>query len=116
MTRKEFASSEKKQFYSYCVLALLMLIQISSLWSKFIIGAAYNYQGDHSGDSKFDIQEAIPDFTYAKYTMVTGVYYSFTYGAAALFAGMISDKYPRKRILFIVCICWNLTSFVNMLA
>lgn len=34
---------------------MLMLIQISSLLTKFLIGAAFNYQGKHSGDEKYDI-------------------------------------------------------------
>jgi hypothetical protein len=34
-----------KLWFSYGVLAVLMLSQISALWTKFIIGAAYNYEG-----------------------------------------------------------------------
>ena len=34
-----------KLCFSYGVLAVLMLSQISALWTKFIIGAAYNYEG-----------------------------------------------------------------------
>jgi hypothetical protein len=68
-----------------------MSVQLSNLWTKFIIGAAYNYQGVHTGEAKWDIQVAIPNFTYEKYTEVTGIYYSLTYGLAALFAGRVSD-------------------------
>ena len=86
-----------------------MLIQISSLWDKFIIVSAYSYQGDHNGDAKYDIRVAIPNFTDTKYSMVTGILYSFTYGTAILFAGAISDKYPRKILLFVMGVSWNLT-------
>lgn len=86
-----------------------MLIQISSLWDKFIIVSAYSYQGDHNGDAKYDISVAIPNFTVKKYSLVTGIFYSFTYGTAILFAGAISDKYPRKILLFVMGVSWNLT-------
>jgi len=45
-----------------------MSVQLSNLWTKFIIGAAYNYEGVHTGEAKWDIQVAIPNFTYVKYT------------------------------------------------
>jgi len=48
--------------------------------------------------------------------MVTGVYYSLTYGVAALFAGKLADRYPRKTLLIIMGFCWNLTSYGNMFA
>lgn len=48
--------------------------------------------------------------------MVTGVYYSLTYGAAALFAGIISDNFNRKRLLIVFGMFWNLTSYGNMFA
>jgi len=51
----EFDTSEHKLCFSYGVLAVLMMSQISALWTKFIIGAAYNYQGDHTGYAKWDI-------------------------------------------------------------
>ena len=47
VTRQEFTKDTKLQSYSYYVLAMLMLVQVSSLWTKFIIGAAYNFQGAH---------------------------------------------------------------------
>jgi hypothetical protein len=47
VTRLEFEKQEERRFYSWAVLGLLMLVQISSLLTKFIIGAAYNYQGDN---------------------------------------------------------------------
>lgn len=45
--------------------------------------------------------------------MVTGVFYSLTYGFSALSAGFVSDRFPRKRVLIAVGLCWNLTSFGN---
>jgi MFS family permease len=48
--------------------------------------------------------------------MVTGFYYSLVYGIAILFAGSISDKYPRRILLIIFGACWSLTSFGNMCA
>ena len=35
---------------------------------------------------------------------------------SALFAGKISDISPRVKLLICVCIMWNLTSFINMIA
>ena len=93
-----------------------MLSQISALWTKFIIGAAYNYQGVHSGEPRWDITVAIQGFTYTRYSMVTGVYYSLTYGIAALFAGRLSDRFSRKKLLVTMGILWNFTSYSNMLA
>ena len=93
-----------------------MFVQISTMWSKFIIGSAYNYDGNHTGNPKYDIQSSIPNFTYAKYTKLIGPYYSLTYGAAALFAGVVSDKYQRKLLLTVMCLIWNITSFVNSAA
>lgn len=88
-----------------------MSTQISALWTKFIIGSAYNYEGNHINQTRYDITVAIPNFTYLKYSEVTGIYYSLTYGLAALCAGMISDNFKRKTILAIVGVSWNLTSF-----
>lgn len=48
--------------------------------------------------------------------MVTGVYYSLTYGMAALFAGRLSDRFSRKKLLVIMGLFWNLTSYGNMFA
>lgn len=48
--------------------------------------------------------------------MITGFYYSMTYGLSALCAGKISDKLPRKSLLVSMCILWNLTSFANVIA
>lgn len=45
------------------MLVVLMLTQISSLWTKFIIGAAYNYGGANLGVPKYDIKAAI-DISY----------------------------------------------------
>jgi len=105
-----------KLCFSYGVLAVLMLSQISALWTKFIIGAAYNYQGKNSNDPKYDIRVAIPGFTYTRYSLVTGIYYSLTYGLTALFAGMLSDRFNRKTLLVIMGFLWNFTSYGNMLA
>ena len=93
-----------------------MLSQISALWTKFIIGAAYNYEGKNSGDPKYDIRSAINGFTYTRYSLVTGVYYSLTYGLTALFAGRLSDRFSRKSLLVIMGFLWNFTSYGNMLA
>lgn len=68
VTCQEFEKDTAKQSFSYLVLALLMSVQLSNLWTKFIIGAAYNYKGVHTGEAKWDIQVAIPNFTYVKYT------------------------------------------------
>lgn len=106
----------EKLCFSYSALAVLMLSQISALWTKFIIGAAYNYEGDNSGDPKFDITVAIQDFTYTKYSMITGVYYSLTYGMTALFAGRLSDRFSRKKLLVAMGFGWNFTSYGNMIA
>ena len=70
----------------------------------------------HSDEPRWDINAAIPNFTFARYSNITGVYYSLTYGGAALFAGMISDNLNRKWLLIVFGICWNLTSYGNMLA
>ena len=48
--------------------------------------------------------------------MVTGVFYSLTYGAAALIAGKLGDIFERKKLLISVCILWNMTSFITMVA
>ena len=93
ITRADYAADKPQISYSYLILGLLMAIQVSSLWSKFIIGAAFNYEGAHVGEPKYDIVDAIPGFSYGRYTEVTGVYYSLTYGLSALFAGLISDKF-----------------------
>ena len=89
---------------------------MSSLITKFLINSAYNYDGDNVGDPKYDMKAAIPNFTYYKYTQVTGFYYSLTYGTAALFSGKIADKFKRKKVLVGVCIFWNFTSLVTMMA
>ena len=71
----------ESRYYSYLVLSALLLVNISVQWSKFIIGAAYNYQGEHTGP-KWNITEAF-NFSYTQYTMVSGVFYSLTYGFSA---------------------------------
>jgi MFS family permease len=48
--------------------------------------------------------------------MITGIYYSLTFGLAVLVAGKISDRFPRRNLLMIFCLCWNLTSIGSMLA
>lgn len=47
---------------------------------------------------------------------MTGLFYSLTYGMSALFAGKISDKFKRIKLLIVVGIMWNMTSFINMIA
>lgn len=116
VTTKEFEVNKERRGAAFLILAMLMLVQISSLLTKFIISAAYNYEGKNTGDPKYDITVAFPNFTFTKYTEITGLYYSLTYGAAALIAGKISDKFQRKKLLTIVCILWNLTSLMNMVA
>lgn len=81
-----------------------------------IISSAYNYEGAHSDEPRWDMQTAIPNFTYSRYVSVTGLYYSLTYGMAALFAGMISDNLQRKALLIVVVVGWNLTSVVIAVA
>jgi hypothetical protein len=93
ITRADYIVDNPQISYSNLILGLLMAIQVSSLWSKFIIGAAFNYEGVHAGVPKYDIVDAIPGFSYGRYTEVTGVYYSLTYGLSALFAGLISDNF-----------------------
>lgn len=48
--------------------------------------------------------------------MVTGFYYSLTYGFSALMAGKISDVLARKPLLCTMAVLWNTTSFLNMIA
>lgn len=115
VTTIEFNQDKDKKWFSFCILAMLMGTQISSLWTKFIIGSAYNYDGVHNGEPRWDITAAIP-FTYTQYSEITGIYYSLTYGLAALCAGMISDNFSRKSLLAFVGVCWNLTSYGNVFA
>ena len=46
ITRKEFDLNQERWVYSYIVLSFLMFVQTSCLLNKFLIGSAYNYDGD----------------------------------------------------------------------
>ena len=115
INQQEYAKDQASKYLAGITLLVLMLTQISSLWTKFIIGAAYNYDGVHLDEPKYDIKAAI-SISYTQYSEITGLYYSLTYGMAALFAGRISDSYSRKILITLMCLMWNLTSFGNALA
>lgn len=86
------------------------------MWTKFIINAAFYYNGKNIGDPKYSITVAIPTFTYSAYSNVTGLYYSLVYAVTALFAGLASDSVPRKYLMIAIVVGYNLTSFCNMIA
>lgn len=59
---------------------------------------------------KYEIKEAIPYFTDARYGYVAGPLFSLIFGIMVLFGGSLSDKYTRKYILGISTIIWSLTT------
>ena len=63
INQQEYAKDQASKYLAGITLFVLMLTQISSLWTKFIIGAAYNYAGAHLGEPKYDIKAAI-DISY----------------------------------------------------
>lgn len=55
INEQEYEKDQTSKYLAGITLLVLMLTQISSLWTKFIIGAAYNYSGKHDGVPKYDI-------------------------------------------------------------
>lgn len=55
VTRQEFDVNDQRQKFVGIVVVMLCLIQISTMWTKFIINAAFYYDGKHKDDPKYDI-------------------------------------------------------------
>jgi MFS family permease len=59
---------------------------------------------------KYEIREAIPNFTTAKYGLVAGPLFSLIFGTLVLFTGSLADKFNRRYLLGSAAVCWSLTS------
>ncbi len=111
VTKVEFVASQNQKYQSYLVLFILMVVQMSAQWSKFLISTAFNYDGNNTANAKYNISKAIPNFNSTRFALLTGPLYSYTFGASILFAGVFSDKYSRKVLLTIVSLFWASTSY-----
>ena len=112
VTKLEFQQSRSDRIYSYFVLLLLVMIQISSQWQNFLISTTYYFQpkGEQVGDPKYNIRDSIPNFTDAKYGLLTGPVFYFFLGTCMLFAGAIANQYNRRLVLGAASICWATSS------
>ena len=63
-SKDEFFLNKRLRCFSWTVLIILLLAQISNQWQRFMIASAYDFKYTGDGDkSKYMIKEAIPDFT-----------------------------------------------------
>ena len=63
-TKDEFNLNKSLRCFSWTVLIVLLLAQISNQWQRFMIGStyAYEYTGDED-PKKYEIKTDIPNFT-----------------------------------------------------
>lgn len=110
--RREFSVDSEQRLYSWAVLMVLLTVQISNQWQRFVISTAYYFvPPDGEGeDDKYEIKNAIPNFTDARYGYVAGPLFSLCFGTLVLFTGGFSDAFTRKYILGFAAVLWSLTS------
>ena len=94
--------------YSWLVAVLLTCTQISNQWNRFVIGSAYYYT---STSPKYNMQEAIPALTSAKYGLVTGLIFNTPFSIMVLMTGTIAQRFNRKYLLGIASLLWSLSSY-----
>ena len=111
----EGSSLEKEhalRLYSWIVLLILLTVQISNQWQRFMISTAYYFipNDDHSDPQKYEITAAIPHFTDARYGYVAGPLFYLCFGTLVLFTGSFADNFSRRYLLGIAAVLWSLTS------
>jgi MFS family permease len=116
--RREFGQAGGQYRYAMIVIALLTATSVSNQWQRFTIASAYQIvpqEGDQP-DPKTMMQFALPDFTFAKYSLVTGPAFTLFYATSVLFTGVLADNFNRKWLLFIASISWSLMSIATAFA
>ena len=103
--------SSKERRYAWLVIVILLFVNISNQWQRFVISTSYYYKPDgREPVEKYSMREAIPNFTDAKYGLVAGPVFTLCYAVLILFTGSLADLYSRKTLLAVGSICWSLTS------
>ena len=112
---QEFKETETTRVQSWIALTILLLVQISNQWQRFLISTTYNFVVDvptskYYQNPKFEIQYAITGFTPARYGIVAGPLFSLIFGTLVLFSGRFADVFKRNLLLGSAAICWSITS------
>jgi len=116
-----FEQSKPQRLLAWLTLGILLTIQISNQWQRFIISTAYQYYTldptkPGYNDPKYEMQLAIPGFTAANYGLVAGPFFSLIFGTLVLFTGSLADKFNRRFLLGIAAVAWSLTSLGTSVA
>jgi len=107
----EYAAKPEDIKFSWFVLLLLLLVQISNQWQRLLIGPAYYFKADgKEDDPKYNLSAAIPNFTDAKYGVLSGADFTLVYATLILFTGTLADNYSRRYLLSIAGVIWSFTS------
>lgn len=112
---QKFDGTEETRVQSWVALGILLLVQISNQWQRFLISTTYNFVVDvptskFYENPKYEIQYAITGFTAARYGIVAGPLFSLIFGTLVLFSGRFADVFTRNILLGSVAICWSITS------
>jgi MFS family permease len=110
VAKRDFKEQPKTRLYSWVVLMILLTVQISNQWQRFVISTAYYFNSATEFGPKYEIKLAIPNFTDARYGYVAGPLFSLCFGVLVLFTGSFSDRNSRKFILGFAVICWSFTT------
>ena len=110
LSKKDFNETSKTRLYAWIVLMILLTVQIANQWQRFVISTAYYYASETKTGPKYQIKEAIPNFTDANYGYVAGPLFSLIFGVMVLFTGSFSDQNNRKLIIGFATLFWSLTT------
>jgi len=117
MAKEEFKLSSKERCFSWTVLMVLLLAQISNQWQRFMISTAYNFKlPDNEKDPYYMMSVAIPNFSESRYGLLSGVLFTSLFSVTVLFSGVLSDNCSRRLLLACAAVLWSLTSITTSIS
>ena len=100
-------------FTAYWGLLIITLIRSSAYWQQKSLSFIYGYrgQGAQLGNPKYEIAASFHPFFDQYYGSLVGLLYTMPFAISALFAGQLTRKVNRKRMLIAVILGMSLCQF-----
>ena len=82
-----------------------------------MIGSAYNYKYEGSGDpDKYEISSDIPGFDAQRFGLLSGAFFTVFFSITVLFTGVLSDNMSRRLLLSVAAVMWSATCITTAIS